>query len=126
MPTFDTREPITAVLALVMGDVRISAGDRATTSVAVTPSDGANEDDVKAARLTVVEYGGGRLLVKAPELGLLLSRGGPGSVDVAVELPAGSDVIVPRRPPTSTATAGWATAGSSSGSAPSGSTKSAS
>ena len=93
MPTFDTREPITAVLALVMGDVRISAGERATTSVAVTPSDGANEDDVKAAQLTVVEYGDGRLLVKAPKLGSLLSRGGPGSVDVAVELPAGSDVI---------------------------------
>ena len=93
MPTFDTREPITAVLALVMGDVRISAGERTTTSVAVTPSDGANDDDVKAAQLTVVEYGDGRLLVKAPKLGSLLSRGGPGSVDVAVELPAGSDVI---------------------------------
>ncbi len=93
MPTFDTREPITAVLALVMGDVRISAGERATTSVTVAPSDGANDDDVKAARMTVVEYGDGRLLVKAPKLGSLLNRGGPGSIDVAVELPAGSEVI---------------------------------
>lgn len=92
MPTFDTREPITAVVALVMGEVRISAGKRATTIVAVDPSDAADAQDVQAAQLTRVEYGDGRLLVKAPRPRSWSGRKG-GSVDVAIELPAGSDVI---------------------------------
>ena len=39
MPTFDTPEPISATIDLAVGDVRISAGDRATTVVDVQPSD---------------------------------------------------------------------------------------
>ena len=90
MPTFDTREPITAVVALVMGEVRITAAERATTIVAVNPSDAGDAEDVEAARLTRVEYGDGRLLVKAPRSWMGRKAG---SVDVAVELPAGSRLV---------------------------------
>ena len=43
MPTFDTPEPITVTLELGVGDVRITASDRADTVVEVRPSDPAKE-----------------------------------------------------------------------------------
>ena len=76
MPTFQTPEPITATIELVIGDVRISAGDRNDTIVEVRPSDASNEEDVKAAELTRVEYEDKRLLVKAPKLRSWVSRSG--------------------------------------------------
>ena len=74
MPTFDTPEPISATIDLAVGDVRISAGDRDTTVVEVRPSDASNEEDVKAAEQTRVEYANGQLLVKAPKLRSWLSK----------------------------------------------------
>ncbi len=92
MPTFDTPEPISTTIDLVIGDVRISAGDRGATVVEVRPSDASNEEDRKAAELTRIEYANGQLLVKAPKLRSWLSRSGGGSIVVAIELPAGSNV----------------------------------
>ena len=92
MPTFDTPEPITATIDVAVGDVRVTAGDGTATVVDVRPSDASNTDDVKAAELTRVEYASGQLLVKAPKLRSWLSRSGGGSVDVTIELPAGSQV----------------------------------
>jgi hypothetical protein len=92
MPTFDTPEPISATIDLAVGDVRISAGDRATTIVEVQPSDSSNPEDLKVAEQTRVEYANGQLLVKAPKLRSWLSRTGGPSVDVTIELPAGSHV----------------------------------
>ena len=89
MPTFDTPEPITATIDVSAGDVRISAGDRSVTVVEVRPSDPSDDDDVKVAELTRVEYSYEQLLVKAPRLRSWRSRGG-GSIDVTIELPAGS------------------------------------
>ena len=43
MPTFDTPEPISVTLDLGVGDVRITASDRADTVVEVRPSDAADE-----------------------------------------------------------------------------------
>ncbi len=91
MPTFDTPDLISTTIDLAIGDVRISAGDRGATVVDVRPSDASNDDDVKAAELTRVEYASGRLLIKAPKLRSWLSRSG-GSIDVSIELPAGSHV----------------------------------
>ena len=91
MPTFDTPEPITATIDLAIGDVRISAGARDTTVVDVQPSDASNEEDLKLAEQTRVEYANQRLLVKTPKLRSWLSKRGP-SVDVTIELPAGSHV----------------------------------
>jgi hypothetical protein len=92
MPTFDTPTPIALTIELAIGDVRISAGDRGTTIVEVHPSDASNEEDVKAAELTRVEYADERLLVRAPKLRSWLSRRNGGSIDVAIALPAGSKV----------------------------------
>jgi len=92
MPSFDTPEPISAAIDVAVGDVRITAGDRVTTVVDVQPSDASSEDDVKVADRTRVEYADGRLLIKAPRLRSWLPRRDGGSVDVTIELPAGSHV----------------------------------
>jgi DUF4097 and DUF4098 domain-containing protein YvlB len=91
MPTYETPQPITATIELAMGDVRLVAGDRDATVVEVQPSDASNEEDVKVAELTRVEYADAQLLVKAPKLRPWLSKRG-GSIDVTIELPAGSHV----------------------------------
>jgi DUF4097 and DUF4098 domain-containing protein YvlB len=92
MPTFATPDPIAATIALAAGDVRISASDRDDTVVEVSPSDPSNESDVKAAEQTRVEYAHGRLLIKAPKQWSPRSFGRGGSIDVAIELPADSQV----------------------------------
>jgi hypothetical protein len=92
MPTFDTPEPISATIDVVAGDVRISAGDRSATVVEVRPSDASSDDDIKAAQRTRVEYANEQLLVKAPKLRSWLPRSAGGSIDVTIELPAGSHV----------------------------------
>lgn len=92
MPAFDTPEPISVTVDLGVGDVRIAASDRADTVVDVRPTDELNEPDVRAAEQTRVEYTAGRLLVMGPKqrgLGLFSK---PGSVDVTIELPAGSQL----------------------------------
>ena len=91
MPTFDTPEPISVTVELGVGDLRIVASDRTDTMVEVRPSDAAKKADVTAAEQTRVEYAGGRLLIKAPKSWRQLTwRGGGESIDVQVELPAGS------------------------------------
>jgi hypothetical protein len=91
MPTFDTPEPIAVTVELGVGDLRIAASDRTDTMVEVRPSDPAKKADVTAAEQTRVEYAGGRLLIKAPKgWRRYTPRGGGESVDVQVELPAGS------------------------------------
>ena len=92
MPTFDTPEPVSAVLELVVGDVRITASDRDDTAVEIRPSDESHEPDVRAAEQTRVEYSAGRLLVKTPRQRSLSLFGKPGSIDVTIGLPTGSQV----------------------------------
>jgi Putative adhesin len=93
MSHFETPQPISVVLELRVADVRVAAGARADTTVQVRPSDSSRPDDVTAAEQTRVEYADGRLLVKAPRR---LREWSPfsdgGSIDVDIELPAGSDV----------------------------------
>jgi DUF4097 and DUF4098 domain-containing protein YvlB len=91
MPTFDTPEPISVTMDLVVGDAQITASDRADTVVEVRPSDGSKELDVKVADQTRVEFADGKLLVKTPKLHTWFSSK-VGSITVTIELPAGSDV----------------------------------
>jgi Putative adhesin len=91
MPSFDTPKPISAAIDVSVGDVRISAGDHSTTVVDVRPSDASNVEDVKAAELTRVEYASEQLIVRAPKQRSWLSRSDGASIDVTVELPAGSN-----------------------------------
>lgn len=93
MPEFTTPEPITVVLIMSKGSLSVVAGDRADTVVRVVPSDEAAAADVKAAQHTDVTYAAGRLLIKAPEPHWLSGIvGGGASIDVTIELPAGSSL----------------------------------
>ena len=92
MPTFDTTGPTTATIDVVVGAVRITAADRDAAVVEVRPSDASNEDDVKAAEQTRAEYANEHLLVRTPKVRSWLPRTRGGSVDVTIELPAGSGV----------------------------------
>jgi DUF4097 and DUF4098 domain-containing protein YvlB len=92
MPTFDTAGPISATIDVVVGDVRISAGDGAAAVIDVRPSDASDSEDVKAAEQTRVEFAGEHLIVRAPRLRSWLPRSHGGSIDVTIELPAGSHV----------------------------------
>jgi Putative adhesin len=92
MPTFDTPGPITATIDVVVGAVRISAAERDATVVEARPTDSSNAEDVKAAEQTRAEYANGHLLIRAPKVRSWLPRARGGSVDVTIQLPAGSDV----------------------------------
>jgi Putative adhesin len=93
MPTFDTPEPIAVTLELGVGDVRIDATDRTDTTVEVRPSDPSKEGDVAAAEQTQVEYRNGQLSVRGPKgWRQWMPRRGGESIDVQIEVPAGSRV----------------------------------
>ena len=93
MPTFDTPEPISVTVELGVGDIRLVASERTDTVVEVRPSDDTKKAEVTAAQQTRVEYANGRLLIKAPKGWRQYSfRGGGESIDVQIDLPAGSHV----------------------------------
>ena len=93
MPTFDTPQPISVTVELGVGDIRIAASERTDTVVDVRPSDPDRKSDVTAAEQTRVEFVNGRLLVKAPKGRRLWTPWGDReSVDVQIDLPAGSQV----------------------------------
>ncbi|MFI1719351.1 DUF4097 family beta strand repeat-containing protein [Streptomyces litmocidini] len=91
MQTFDTTAPIAAVLAVPAGRIRLIAADRADTTVEVLPADPSRSRDVKTAERTEVAYADGVLRIEVPKSkdGVL---GGTGSIEVTVQLPAGSRV----------------------------------
>ena len=90
MQKFDTPAPISAVLDIPAGRVRFIAADRADTTVEVLPADASNGRDVKVAEQTTVEYGDGVLRIEASAKNRML--GSSGSIEVTVQLPAGSRV----------------------------------
>jgi len=92
MPEFDTPELCTIEIDLVAGDVRLTATERGTTAVSVRPTDDSVDADVRAAGQTRVERTAAGILVRAPRQRNLGLFGKPGSVDVTIELPAGSHV----------------------------------
>ena len=91
MQKFDTPTPVSAVLDIPAGRIRFIAADRADTTVEILPADASKSRDVKAAERTTVEYRDGVLrIVALPAKNRLL--GDSGSVEVTVQLPAGSRV----------------------------------
>ncbi|MFJ5924379.1 DUF4097 family beta strand repeat-containing protein [Kitasatospora sp. NPDC092948] len=88
MPSFDTPEPIALNAQVSAGSVHVIATDRADTVVRARPRDPLREVDVRAAEQTEIEFAGGVLTVRTPRQRHLLGR--TGTVDVSVELPAGS------------------------------------
>jgi hypothetical protein len=91
MQRFDTPAPVSAVLDIPAGRIQLIAADRADTMVEILPADASKSRDVKAAERIEVAYGDGVLRIEAPKA---TSRilGTSGSVDVTVQLPAGSRI----------------------------------
>lgn len=88
---FATTAPIAAVLDIPAGRVRFIAADRADTTVEILPANATKSRDVRAAEETKVEYVDGVLRITAPEAKNQYF-GASGSVEVTVQLPAGSHV----------------------------------
>ena len=89
MPTFETPGPITATVELPIGELRVTASERADTTVAVHSS----VEDRKQADAVRVELVGDELRVIGPPLGILrqFSPKTPGrSIEVEIALPTGS------------------------------------
>ncbi|MGV9797185.1 DUF4097 family beta strand repeat-containing protein [Mycobacterium sp. NPDC003449] len=84
MTTFQTPEPISAVIEVVAGAVRLIASERDDTVVEVRPRDPHRASDVRAAEQARVEYHGGALTVSAGRRVLSLGRGGAVGIDIAL------------------------------------------
>ncbi|MGW1542498.1 DUF4097 family beta strand repeat-containing protein [Streptomyces sp. NPDC002309] len=91
MQKFDTPAPVSVVLDVPAGNIRFIAADRADTTVEVLPADATKSRDVKAAEQTEVVYGDGVLRIEVPAAKNRI-LGASGSVEVTVQLPAGSRV----------------------------------
>ncbi|MEU3274857.1 DUF4097 family beta strand repeat-containing protein [Saccharomonospora sp. NPDC006951] len=111
MPTFDTPEPISVVIDIPVGTVRISASARTDTIVTVRQGSESAKTAVgkyvgrylnrylgspaesDTAERTTVDYADGRLLIKVPaERGLHSLLGPSGAVDIDIALPSGSSI----------------------------------
>jgi DUF4097 and DUF4098 domain-containing protein YvlB len=92
MPIFDTPEPIDITVEIPVGDIRVTASDRADTVVEVVPMDERDAQDVQAAEETRVEYADGKLLVKTPKARGFSYAARRRSVEVRIEVPTGSQV----------------------------------
>lgn len=96
MLAFDTPQPIDAIIEVGAGSLLVRAGDRTDTIVDVRPSHASDRADVRAAEEAEVECSQGRLTVRTPRARQKLRTlfGRPPSVDIVVELPAGSRLDV--------------------------------
>ena len=92
MSVFATPAPISAVLDLPAGRVKFIATDRADTAVEVLPADASKGRDVKVAEETMVDFADGVLRIVAAAKNQYF--GPSGSIEVTVQLPAGSRVEV--------------------------------
>ncbi|MCZ7423459.1 DUF4097 family beta strand repeat-containing protein [Verrucosispora sp. WMMA2121] len=91
MQRFDTPAAISAVLDIPAGRIQIIAADRTDTTVEILPTDAGKSRDVTAAERVVVTFDDGVLRVQAAEPARRI-LGSSGSVEVTVQLPAGSRV----------------------------------
>ncbi len=92
---FETPEPITIDIDLVIGEVWVTASDRTDTVVEVRPRSESSKSDRRIADLTTVDYASGRLTVRAPKNWLRYSTFSAGpSIDIVIDVPARSDLLV--------------------------------
>jgi DUF4097 and DUF4098 domain-containing protein YvlB len=93
MDTFETPEPITAIVEINMGDIHITTSDRTDTVVEVRASDAAHKADIAAAEHTTVDFADGRLRIKSPKNWRQWAPWGRReSIDVHIDMPSGSHV----------------------------------
>ncbi|MEV4275123.1 DUF4097 family beta strand repeat-containing protein [Actinoplanes xinjiangensis] len=91
MQSFATPAPIAALLDVPAGRVQFIAGERADTVVEVRPASPGRGPDVRAAEQTTVTYADGVLRIESSQRPNRL-LGPSGSVEVTVQLPAGSRI----------------------------------
>ena len=91
MQSFATPAPIAAVLNVPAGRIQFIAAERADTVVEVRPADPGKSRDVRAAEQTTVTYADGALRIESTQASEKL-LGPTGSVEVTVQLPAGSRI----------------------------------
>ncbi|MDP1876338.1 MAG: DUF4097 family beta strand repeat-containing protein [Actinomycetota bacterium] len=94
MTTYSTPTPISAVIRIAHGDVRFVADDRVDTDVTVAPTATGRDADVRAAENARVDFVDGTLTIIGPKSNALAFGKRIGSIQVTVELPAGSRVEV--------------------------------
>ena len=92
MPTYNTPEPISAVLNIPAGRIEFTAADRSDTAVEILPADPSKSRDVTAAEQAKVSYADGVLRIEVSAKNQYF--GPSGVVAVTVQLPAGSQVEV--------------------------------
>ncbi|MFI9605498.1 DUF4097 family beta strand repeat-containing protein [Streptomyces sp. NPDC052043] len=90
MQKFATPAPVSTVLDIPAGRIRLVAADRVDTTVEVLPADASKGRDVKAAEQVRIVYDDGVLHIAVPDTHRVL--GNSGFVEVTVQLPAGSRV----------------------------------
>jgi hypothetical protein len=93
MPVFPSPEPIDLAIDLQVGAIEIVAADRTDTVVTVSPTTPSRAVDRRGADETRIEFDGRRLTVTGPRPRVAWI-GPTESVDVRVELPAGSRLTV--------------------------------
>ncbi|MEU7553001.1 DUF4097 family beta strand repeat-containing protein [Streptomyces sp. NPDC044571] len=91
MQKFDTPAAVSTVLDIPAGRISFIAADRADTTVEILPADPSKSRDVKAAEQIEVAYRDGVLRIEAPAAKNRI-LGPSGSVEVTVQLPAGSRI----------------------------------
>ncbi|MER5601920.1 DUF4097 family beta strand repeat-containing protein [Streptomyces sp. NPDC002265] len=91
MQKFATPAPVQAVLDIPAGRIQLIAADRDTTTVEVRPADASKGRDVKAAGQVRIAHADGVLRIEVPQAKNRI-LGNTGSVEVTVQLPAGSSV----------------------------------
>ncbi|MFB6839418.1 DUF4097 family beta strand repeat-containing protein [Streptomyces sp. NPDC056361] len=91
MQKFATPAAVSTVLDIPAGTIRLIAADRTDTTVEILPANAAKSRDVKAAEQIEVDYTDGVLRIEAPAPKKQLF-GDSGSVEITVQLPAGSRV----------------------------------
>ncbi|MEU2587191.1 DUF4097 family beta strand repeat-containing protein [Streptomyces avermitilis] len=91
MQKFDTPAPVLAVVDIPAGRIQFIAADRADTTIEVLPANASKSRDVKAAEEITVAYSDGVLRIGAPQAKNRI-LGHSGSVEVTVQLPAGSRI----------------------------------
>ncbi|MZD06026.1 DUF4097 family beta strand repeat protein [Streptomyces sp. SID5785] len=93
MQKFATTAPVAASLSVPAGRIQLIAADRTDATVDVRPADPKNKRDVRAAEEMLVSYADGTLRITDPAP-KNRAFGPSGSVEVTVQLPAGSPVTV--------------------------------
>jgi hypothetical protein len=93
MPNFATPQPITAVVEIAAGSIRLVASDRDDTVAEVRPRDESRPNDVKAAEQARIKFSNGTLTVTSNR-GFSFPRRGAVIVDIALPEGSGLDVSV--------------------------------